>query len=204
MTLMTDANALNAVRKDEETSDSASQGGIERRGFLKCMAWAGTGLLWTINAGVLSSCSVESGGARKGGLSFVQLSDSHIGFSKEPNQNVTATLQEAVSKINALPDAPAFILHTGDLTHLSKPDEFDTVAQVLKGAKAGQTFYVPGEHDVFVDQGKQYLERYGKGAKGRGWQSFDYQGAHFVGLNNVVAAATGASAGSIVNGGSEG
>jgi 3',5'-cyclic AMP phosphodiesterase CpdA len=97
---------------------------------------------------------------------------------------VVATLKTAVDKANAL--SPAFFLHTGDLTHLAKPEEFDTVAEVLKGVKADQGFYVPGEHDVFTDDGKRYLERYGKGTQGNGWRSFDYKGCHFVGLVNVM------------------
>ena len=99
---------------------------------------------------------------------------------------MTGTLQIAVDKINALPDAPAFLLHTGDLTHLSKPEEFDAVAEILKGAKVGRSYFTPGEHDVFTDDGKRYLERYGKGVQGTGWQSFDYNGVHFIGLVNVM------------------
>jgi 3',5'-cyclic AMP phosphodiesterase CpdA len=162
--------------------------GIDRRGFLECMAWAGTGLVWSLSGGILGSRSIAQAQSASptGGFSFVQISDSHIGFSKEPNKDVTATLQEAINRINALPQRPAFVLHTGDLTHLSKPKEFDTVAQVLHGAKTGEVFYVPGEHDVFTDDGKQYLERYGKGTRGNGWRSFDYQGMHFIGLVNVM------------------
>jgi 3',5'-cyclic-AMP phosphodiesterase len=161
--------------------------GIDRRGFLKCMAWAGTGLVWTFSGGVLAGCATVSGTSAAGGdFSFAQISDSHIGFDKPPNQDVTATFQQAVDQINALPSQPAFLLHTGDLTHLSKPGEFDTVAQVLSRAKARQVFYVPGEHDVIGDDGKAYLERYGKGTIGKGWQSFDYRGVHFIGLVNVV------------------
>ncbi|MGH9899998.1 MAG: metallophosphoesterase family protein [Pyrinomonadaceae bacterium] len=190
---------------NNSNNDSKTHGdGIDRRGFLNCMAWAGTGLLWTMGAGALSACKLEGTGVGKGSFSFVQLSDSHIGFNKEPNTNVTTTFQEAITRINALPEKPAFLIHTGDLTHLSKPGEFDTVAEVLKSAKTNQVFYVPGEHDVFVDQGKQYLERYGKGTKGNGWQSFDYQGVHFIGLNNVVSSGAGANPGSVVAGGSEG
>ena len=136
--------------------------GIDRRGFLKCMAWAGTGVLCVLKGGVLKSYSLGRlpdqellSGA--GGLTFVQISDSHIGFSKEANKDVTATLQTAVAKINELPTPPAFLLHTGDLSHLSKPSEFDTLDQVLKGAKTGRVFFVPGEHDVLNDNGKQYL-----------------------------------------------
>jgi 3',5'-cyclic-AMP phosphodiesterase len=159
---------------------------LERRSFLKCMAWAGTGVVWVMSAGVLSSCNILSAAKGKGEFSFVQLSDSHIGFNKEPNQDVTRTLQEAVNKINALDDQPAFLLHTGDITHLSKPEQFETATEILKSAKASQVYYVPGEHDVFTDDGKTYLERYGKGTRGNGWQSFDYRGVHFIGLVNVL------------------
>lgn len=165
--------------------------GVDRRGFLKCMAWAGTGVLFTAAGGILTSCNLSNKQSSLvkgtvGNLSFVQISDSHIGFDKEPNKDVTATLEETVAKINALATPPAFVLHTGDLSHLSKPEQFDTVAQVLKTVKTDQVFYVPGEHDVFNDNGKQYLERYGKGTQGGGWHSFDHSGVHFVGLVNVV------------------
>jgi 3',5'-cyclic AMP phosphodiesterase CpdA len=118
-------------------------------------------------------------------FSFVQISDSHIGFNKPANADVTATLQAALDKINAVPSSPDFLIHTGDLTHSSKPAEFDTMDQVLTGAKR-QIFYVPGEHDTSVDDGKLYLDRYGKGSKGSGWYSFDHKGVHFIGLVNVV------------------
>src|SRR5713226_3052890 len=162
--------------------------GIDRRGFLECMAWVGTGVAWTVSGGVLSSrvFGQETGADKKGDFTFVQISDSHIGFSKEPNKDVVGTLQATVDRINALPERPELLIHTGDLTHLSKPQEFDTRAEVLKGAKAGRTVYVPGEHDVFTDDGKQYLDRYGKGTRGTGWQSFDYRGVHFIGLVNVM------------------
>jgi plastocyanin len=165
--------------------------GVDRRGFLKCMAWAGTGMLWAVNSGVLSSVSLRSLGglgpaALKGELFFAQISDSHIGFSKEANPDVTATLQVAVERVNALPHRPAFVLHTGDISQLSKPSEFDTADQVIKGIKTERVFYVPGEHDVLTDNGKGYLERYGKGTMGGGWHSFDYKGAHFIGLVNVL------------------
>src|SRR5438132_4201005 len=162
--------------------------GIDRRGFLKCMAWAGTGLAWTVSGGIPGCSPLETGAGQegKGDFTFVQISDSHIGFRKEPNKDVIGTLKQAVAKINALARPPAFVLHTGDLTHLAKPEEFDTVDQVLKEVKAGKVLYVPGEHDVFTDDGKRYLERYGKGTRGTGWQSFDHKGVHFVGLVNVM------------------
>ena len=166
----------------------ASNDGVDRRGFLKCMAWAGTGVVWTFAGGVPVSQLFGANAPRTNpsSFSFVQISDSHIGFDKPANVDVTGTLQAAIDKINALPVEPDLILHTGDLSHLSKPGEFDTLDQVLKGSKQKQIFYVPGEHDVSIDNGQQFLERYGKGTKGSGWQSFDHKGVHFVGLVNVV------------------
>jgi len=167
-----------------------SEDGIDRRGFLKCMAWAGTGAFCVLQGGVLKSFALSSLprnlAALKGDLSFVQISDSHIGFNKPANPDVTATLQEAVAKINALPTPPAFVLHTGDLTHLSKPEEFDTLDQVLKSLRTSRVFYVPGEHDVLNDNGKQYRERFGRETVGDGWYSFDQKGVHFIGLVNVL------------------
>jgi plastocyanin len=159
--------------------------GIDRRGFLECMAWAGTGLLWTIQGGIAHSQMADrSTRAAQGAMTFVQISDSHIGFNKAANPDVVATLQAAVDKINALPSPPLFVIHTGDISHLSKPSEFDTVDQLLKSVKTGHIYFVPGEHDG-IDDGKLYLERYGKGTNGQGWHSFDVNGVHFVGLVNV-------------------
>jgi 3',5'-cyclic AMP phosphodiesterase CpdA len=120
-----------------------------------------------------------------GDFTFVQISDSHIGFNNVPNMDVTGTLQKAITRIGSLPTRPAFVLHTGDVSHLSKPDQYDTVDQILKGAKLDQTFYVPGEHDTFVDNGEQFLNHFGKDTTGNGWRSFDYKGVHFIGLVNV-------------------
>src|SRR5580692_8170815 len=171
---------------DTDQSSSTSDG-IDRRGFLKCMAWAGTGLVWSLAGGVPVSRAFGSAmhQQKQEDFSFVQISDSHIGFNKPANADVTGTLQAAVNKILAIPSSPDFLIHTGDLTHSSKPGEFDTIDQVLTGAKR-QIFYVPGEHDTSVDDGKSYLERYGKGSSGNGWYSFDHKGVHFIGLVNVV------------------
>jgi 3',5'-cyclic AMP phosphodiesterase CpdA len=116
---------------------------------------------------------------------FVQISDSHIGFNKDANPEPVKTLQVAIDKVIALPKRPSLILHTGDITHLSKAEEFDTAAQVLKGLPS-TVHYIPGEHDTLDEGGgKLYLERYGKGTKGNGWYSFDDHGVHFIALVNV-------------------
>jgi 3',5'-cyclic AMP phosphodiesterase CpdA len=178
------------IIKEEKLLTDHNHDGVDRRGFLKCMAWAGTGVLCVMQGGVLKSYGLsrisELGPTASGELSFVQISDSHMGFNKPANTDVVGTLKAAVDKINGLKNPPEFMLHTGDITHLSKPEEFDTVDQVLKSATPKDIFFVPGEHDVLNDDGKQYLDRYGKGSKGAGWYSFDHKGAHFIGLVNVL------------------
>jgi 3',5'-cyclic-AMP phosphodiesterase len=142
----------------EILTENLNQDGIDRRGFLKCMAWAGTGTVCIMQGGVLKSYAFRDphalpAAARQGDFAFAQISDSHIGFDKAANPDVTATLRQAIAKINALPD---------------------------------RVFFVPGEHDVLNDNGEQYRARYGKGTRGDGWQSFDHKGVHFLGLVNVM------------------
>ena len=160
--------------------------GPGRRQILKCMAWAGTGALWTMSGGVASSILVDEAiAAPAKGFSFVQVSDSHIGFEKPANPDARATFREAVAKIKALPDKPDFIVHTGDISQLSKPQEFDDADQII-GEAGVPVFHIPGEHDMLDEgNGKAYLDRYGKGSAGDGWFSFDHKGVHFVGLINV-------------------
>ena len=185
---------MNAIeRRAKMTNDNEllfdhNHDGVNRRGFLKCMAWAGTGALCVLQGGVLKSFSLSDAQHKhaQGDLAFVQISDSHMGFNKPANPDVVATLQAAIAKINALPNAPEFMLHTGDISHLSKPSEFDQVQQILQSAKAKEIFFVPGEHDVLEDDGQQYRERFAKNTKGAGWYSFDKKGVHFVGLINVM------------------
>jgi len=161
---------------------------VDRRGALECMIWAGTGVLWTVAGGVPKSLGLvgEAFAAEPKGFTFLQISDSHIGFDKLANPNALGTLKEAIAKVKAMPATPSFMIHTGDITHLSKPAEFDNADQVIGEAKL-KVHYVPGEHDIIDEErGKAYLERYGKGAKGAGWYSFDDGGVHFIGLVNVV------------------
>ena len=161
--------------------------GVCRRHALECMLWAGTGVLWTVSGGIPRSSLIESAQAAEGSsFTFLQISDSHVGFDKAANPNALGTLQEAIAKIKALPNKPAFMLHTGDITHLSKPKEFDDAAQVI-GSSGLETHYVPGEHDNLDEVPlKSYLERYGKNTKGTGRYSFNQNGVHFIGLNNVM------------------
>jgi len=173
-------------KQNDPNSAILDDDGVDRRGFLKCMAWAGTGLVWTMSGGVPVSHSFSKHHAKSSDLNFVQISDSHMGFNKPANPDVVGTLKTAIDQINGLATQPEFLLHTGDISHLSKPEEFDNVDQILKSATAKDIFYVPGEHDLLDDNGKTYLERYGKNTKGAGWYSFDKKGVHFIGLVNVV------------------
>lgn len=160
-----------------------------RRKVLECMTWAGTGVLWTFAGGVPKSLGLlgdPAVAAEASAFTFLQISDSHIGFNKAANPHALATLKEAIGKVKALPVKPAFMIHTGDITHLSLPEQFDTAAQLI-GEPGLDVHYVPGEHDLIdANNGKLYLDRYGAGKKGAGWYSFDHNGVHFVGLVNVV------------------
>src|SRR6201994_3965252 len=189
---------MNRFEEDEIVQENQARptgDGIDRRNFLGCMAWAGTGLLWTMSGGVpasrLLAQAVKSGGAGVGkaeDFSFVQISDSHIGFNKGANPDVTGTLQKAIDRINIVPPGmkpPDFMIHTGDITQNSKAAEFDTAVQVIKSAKVGQVFYVPGEHDFSLDDGALYKQRFGKGTLGNGWYSYKQKGVHFVGPTNT-------------------
>ncbi len=160
--------------------------GISRRQTLECMAWAGGGLVWTLAGGVPKSRLISSASAAESGFSFIQISDSHIGFDKAANPDAKATLKEAVDKILAMPSKPAFMIHTGDITHSAKPQQFDDANELLRGARL-DIHYSPGEHDITdPSTHKVYLERYGAGSAGGGWYSFDQGGVHFVSLVNVV------------------
>jgi 3',5'-cyclic AMP phosphodiesterase CpdA len=163
--------------------------GVSRRHALECMVWAGTGVLWTITGGVPRSLQLlgatPAAAAPTSGFSFLQISDSHVGFDKPANPNALSTLKEAIDQITHLPVKPAFMIHTGDISHLSKSSEFDNADQAIGEARL-DVHYVPGEHDVIDEaQGKAYLDRYGKSTKGAGWYSFDQNGVHFIGLVNV-------------------
>ncbi|TAN02733.1 MAG: metallophosphoesterase [Rhizobiaceae bacterium] len=173
--------------KDRENGTAP---GLTRRHALECMVWAGTGVLWTVSGGVPRSLNLldaaEAAEISQGATTFLQISDSHIGFDKEKQVTAVDTLTEAIDKVKALSVKPAFMIHTGDITHLSKNGEFDDAARII-GSTGLDVAYVPGEHDLIdPGQGKAYLARYGKGTLGAGWHAFDHGGVHFIGLVNVV------------------
>ncbi len=170
------------------TDENDERGVTSRRSLLKCSAWAGTGVVWAMSGGVPTAYALDhflkSGKVEP--ILFTQISDTHIGFNKQANPDPIATLKLAKAKIGVLPVKPAVILHTGDITHLSKAEEFDTAAQLL-GDLPAEVRYVPGEHDALDEGGgKLFLERYGRGTKGAGWYSFDLHGVHFIALVNVI------------------
>jgi 3',5'-cyclic AMP phosphodiesterase CpdA len=168
-------------------SDIDSEDGVSRRKVLECMTWVGTGVLWTISGGVPHSLGImgEAQAQTASGLTFLQISDSHVGFDKPANPNALGTLEEAIKKVNALPAKPSFMIHTGDISHLSKPSEFDDADRIISQSRL-DVHYVPGEHDFLDPDQKLYLDRYGRGTKGSGWYSFDANGVHFIGVVNVV------------------
>jgi 3',5'-cyclic AMP phosphodiesterase CpdA len=161
--------------------------GVSRRKVLECMTWAGTGLLWTVSGGVPRTLSFvdAANAAEAAGMTFMQISDSHVGFDKPANPNALGTLEEAINKINAISTKPSFMIHTGDITHLSKAAEFDNAEKIISQSKL-DVHYVPGEHDFLDEERKFYKDRYGKGTKGSGYYSFDAGGVHFIGLVNVL------------------
>ena len=163
-----------------------------RRRALRCLAFGGAGTLFTLAGGVLTpldlALAADDGSAPhdRGVPLFVQISDTHIGFNKEANPDVTGTLRRTIELVNAMPTTPALILHTGDITHLSRPEEFDTAAQLLSQLRVTELHTTPGEHDVADANVSEYFDRYGKASDRRGYYSFDHQGVHFIGLINVL------------------
>jgi 3',5'-cyclic-AMP phosphodiesterase len=159
---------------------------IDRGKFLECMAWCGTGVLYTLaGPGVVGRALADASPLVTTGSTFVQISDTHVGFHGDANADVLATFQQAIDKINALPQRPEFVMHTGDLSHLSKPEQFDTVQQMLGTIKTGAVYAVPGEHDVIDDRGALYFTMFGRGGA-KPWYSFDAAGVHALALTNVL------------------
>jgi 3',5'-cyclic AMP phosphodiesterase CpdA len=165
-----------------------------RRNALKCMAYGGAGTLFALSGGVLTPMNLAMAraydeskeGKALGKPLFVQISDTHIGFNKEANPDVAGTLTQTIDIVNGMSDAPALIIHTGDITHLSKPAEFDLAAQLLGRLRTSEIHTVPGEHDTADATVTEYFSRFGKASDNRGYYSFDHAGVHFIGLINVL------------------
>jgi 3',5'-cyclic AMP phosphodiesterase CpdA len=179
------------------TDDQTLKG---RRNALKCMAYGGAGTLFALAGGVFTPIDLAVAAASKdaaqpfGKPLFVQLSDTHIGFVKDANPDVTGTLTSAIDLINGMSQQPALIIHTGDITHLSKPEEFDLAGQMFSRLRATELHTTPGEHDVADAAVSEYFSRFGKASANRGYYSFDHSGVHFVSLINVLTFKAGALA----------
>ena len=171
-----------------------------RREALRCLsAWSGAAVVWTVSGGIPRALGATGAGAppaaARDTLTFVQISDTHIGFRKEANPDVVGSLRHAIADINALPQAPAFVVHTGDVSHLSKPEEFGSAKEILKELRVDRVHTVPGEHDTIDDGVNGYLKFFDHDGKGRAWYSFDQGGVHFIGLTNTLNFKAGTLAG---------
>jgi 3',5'-cyclic AMP phosphodiesterase CpdA len=165
---------------------------LSRRNALKCMAYGGAGTLFMLAGGVFTpldlamAADAKYAGARRGKPLFVQISDTHIGFNKEANPDVNGTLTQSIDLVNGMPEQPALIIHTGDITHLSKPGEFDLAQQMFARLRTSEMHTVPGEHDTADATVTEYFSRFGKASANKGYYSFDHGGVHFVALINVL------------------
>ena len=178
---------------------------MSRRQLLRHTAWFGAAVVLTVTGGEVIS---HLGGtpqpasaavaADPNALRFVQISGSHLGFHGPANTDVTGSFSRAIDQVNALGFRPEFVMHTGDLTHLSTPAQFDQVRQMRGGLRTGQVFTVPGAHDgqVFTvpgahdsvdDHGQKYRATFGTGTHGDGWYSFDVKIVHVIALLNTLA-----------------
>jgi Calcineurin-like phosphoesterase len=165
---------------------------LSRRNALKCMAYGGAGTLFALAGGVFTPIDLAMAGADRQGVArlgkplFVQISDTHIGFNKEANPDVNGTLAQSIALINAMAKQPPLIIHTGDITHLSKPAEFDLAQQLFSQLRTTEMHTVPGEHDTTDPTVSEYFSRFGKASDNKGYYSFDHAGVHFVALVNVL------------------
>jgi hypothetical protein len=170
---------------------SPSQNRVTRRQALACLAqWSGAAVVWTVSGGIPRALGATRGDAMlqssaPDALTFVQISDTHIGFKKDANPDVAGSLRRAIADINSLPQKPAFVVHTGDVSHLSKPEEFGRAKELLQELRVDRVHTVPGEHDTIDEGTTGYLRHFDHDGNGKSWYSFDRSGVHFVGLNNV-------------------
>jgi 3',5'-cyclic AMP phosphodiesterase CpdA len=161
-----------------------------RRNALKCLAFGGAGTVFVLTGGILApvdlATAAEDSSVASGVPLFLQISDTHIGFNKQANPDVAGTLSQTIDLVNAMPVKPALTIHTGDITHLSKAEEFDHALQLMSRLKITELHTVPGEHDVTDGSGTEYFARFGQASQNKGYYSFDHQGVHFIALVNVM------------------
>jgi len=163
-----------------------------RRSALKCLAYGGAGTLFTLAGGIFTPVDLAlaaqdgAAAAAPGKPLFVQISDSHIGFAKDANPDVDGTLRQTIELMNGMREQPALVIHTGDITHLSKAAEFDHAQQLFGQMRASEMHTVPGEHDTLDAGAAEYFSRFGKASNNKGYYSFDHGGVHFVALVNVL------------------
>jgi 3',5'-cyclic AMP phosphodiesterase CpdA len=171
---------------------SHDQSLLSRRNALKCMAYGGAGTLFVLSGGVFTPINLaqaaedKTATAKLGKPLFVQISDTHIGFAKDANPDVNGTLNQSIDLVNGMREQPALIIHTGDITHLSKAAEFDTAQQMFARLRTTEMHTVPGEHDTTDATVTEYFNRFGKASDNKGYYSFDHAGVHFIGLINVL------------------
>jgi 3',5'-cyclic AMP phosphodiesterase CpdA len=178
-----------STRQPEHT-DPRDPHAMTRRQLIRHTAWFGAAVGLTVVGGEVIShvagTPVGSAAPARPTLRFAQISDSHIGFQGTANSNVVDTFDQAIRQVNSLGYTPDFVVHTGDLTHLATPEQFDQVKQMMTGLSTPHIFTVPGEHDSTDDGGQRYRDAFGTGSRGDGWYSFDVAGVHVIALVNTL------------------
>src|ERR1700675_3061140 len=169
---------------------------LDRRSFLRI---AGTslsiGALYSVFAPLahgagnelLTRTMANLNGEAPAPFSFIQLSDTHVGFNGPPDPLGTKAFESAVATINGLKTRPELVIVTGDLTHdADSPDEhakrFKLFKEISSKIGAAQIKVVPGENDAALDGGDMFRE-----FMGPTHYSFDHRGVHFIALDNVSA-----------------
>jgi len=180
--------------QEQERPAGPGQGGehgLTRRQLIRHSAWFGAAVALTVAGGEVISQVAGGAQADAAGnpqaLRFVQVSDSHLGFKGTANPDVAASFGAAVNQVNALGFEPDFVMHTGDITHLSLAAEFGQAKEMMQDIRTPRVFTVPGEHDTINDGGKLYRKFYGANTRGAGWFSFDLKGVHFISLVNTTS-----------------
>ena len=176
---------------DRDDAVSRTPADPSRRKALGCLAgWTGAAVIWSVAGGVPRALGATNAGkpvaASAHAFTFAQISDTHIGFNKPANPDVVGSLRRAAADINALAQRPALVVHTGDVSHLSKPEQFGQARELLSEIRVDRVHTVPGEHDALDNGLAGYLKVFDHDGRKRPWYSFDAGGVHFVALSNVL------------------